>query len=514
LHTIAFPKRPLLPISAVAVLSLTVLSYLLLLALAAACVILPLELVGFASKHLGAGTLQSLMLLAVGAILAIVILWSLIPQRETFEPFGLQIKLQSHPRLEQLLKEVTTCLGEPMPDEIYLTSDANAGVSERGGFLGIGSSRVMCLGLPLMVVMSESELRATVAHECAHFYTGDTWLAPRVYSARSAIAKILARLTQESTLTDALSKFGLGRTLHLLVTVLLTQYWKVFSLAENYVSRLQEYRSDELAAFIAGPQAVMSGLSKINRAQMILHTFWSDVIYPVLDGGLVPPVAESFRHLGLSPSVVKATEDIYSAMLQDSQIEPNSTHPPLKLRLQKLEKLCGEMRSEEGESALSLLNDLEALERGLLEFMFKNIKVSELPAAEWDTIGSKVYLQTWRAEVQEHLDVLAKYTVERVPDLLADLSVLTGSMRNPAGILLTREQRAGRARDLIWKSLALKLIDQGWRLAARPGTLHLVKEGQRFTPEGLMPSPAGDKTELASWFAFYEDNGLSNASLA
>jgi hypothetical protein len=100
----------------------------------------------------------------------------------------------------------------------------------------------------------------------------------------------------------------------------------------------------------------MSGLSKINRAQMILDTFWADVIYPVLEGGFLPPLANSFQELTASPKIQKATNEIYLEMLQHTRVERDSTHPFLNLRLERLERLCEEIE-EEHWPAIGLLDD-------------------------------------------------------------------------------------------------------------------------------------------------------------
>jgi Zn-dependent protease with chaperone function len=489
-----------------------------MIGLATACVILPLELLGVAADGhapwVSSLIIQSVFLLVVGVILAVVILWALIPRRTKFVEPGVEIKLETHPLLHELIQNVTTQLAEQLPDSIYLTGEANASVAEYGGVLGIGCRRIMCIGLPLVAMMSKDELRAIIAHECAHFYTGDTWLAPRVFTARSMVFRIIDRLTQESTLTDALSRFGLGRVLHLLVTALLTQYWRAFRHLDLYFSRRQEFRSDELAAFIAGSRAVMSSLSKINIAGMILDTFWNDIVYPVIAGGFLPPLAQSFQDLESTAAVQKATQNIYSQMLLHSKTNPNSTHPPLKLRLARLEKLCGDSILPESQPALSLFVDLEKLERDLIGFQFKDIRASELRKADWDAIGSNVHLKNWRMEVSRHRQVLSAYTVARAGELLANLSVLTGSIKNPVGRLLTREQRADIAREVIWKSLALKLIDIGWRLDVRPGHLCVVNAGQAIPVSQLLSALTSEQPAIKSWSLFCEDLGIADQPLA
>jgi len=74
----------------------------------------------------------------VFVIAAGVILWSIAPRRERFRPPGPTLEAASNPRLFKELNDVASSVGEPMPHEVYLVPDVNAGVRERGGFMGIG----------------------------------------------------------------------------------------------------------------------------------------------------------------------------------------------------------------------------------------------------------------------------------------------------------------------------------------------------------------------------------------
>jgi Zn-dependent protease with chaperone function len=68
-----------------------------------------------------------------------------------------------------------------MPAEVYLIPEVNAWVGQRGGFMGIGSRRIMGLGLPLLETLNVSQLEAVLVHEFGHYYRGDTRLGPWVY---------------------------------------------------------------------------------------------------------------------------------------------------------------------------------------------------------------------------------------------------------------------------------------------------------------------------------------------
>ena len=509
-----FPKRRLLSLSAILILLLSGFSYLFAIGLAFVCIVMPLAMIAMTERRTQFWSLQAVLLLIVGVIIAGVILWSLIPRRDKIVKPGVELRLKAHPRLEQLILDTTVRLAEPMPDVVYVSGDTNAWVAERGGLLGIGSRRVMCLGWPLLSVMSVDELRGMIAHECAHFYTGDTWLGPRVYSARSAMSRILASLDSRSALVKAFNNFGLGRLLHLFVMIVLKQYWKLFFFLTHYVSRLQEYRSDELAAYLASPESVISGLAKTNRSEMIKHTFWTDVIYPALTAGALPHLAESFQAFATSPEIAKATQGFYSQMLERSKSDAYATHPPLKLRVERLEHICADSVQDDSPPALHLLDDLETLERDLIAVIFREINVQALKRTDWDEIGSGMYLKAWRALAESHREVLAAYTIPRIPELLANLSVLTSRISNPPGRLLTHVQRFEIAFNLLWQAFATQLVDIGWKLEVRPGKLYLTNGEQTIVPQNLVRSLIQEKIEESEWSAFCDKWGLTDLRLA
>jgi heat shock protein HtpX len=72
---------------------------------------------------------------------------------------------------------------------VYLIGQVNAFVADRGGIMGFGSRRVMGIGLPLLSILTVSELRGVLAHEFAHYYGGDTRLGPWVYKTQSAMIR-------------------------------------------------------------------------------------------------------------------------------------------------------------------------------------------------------------------------------------------------------------------------------------------------------------------------------------
>ncbi len=60
----------------------------------------------------------------------------------------------------------------------------------------------------------------------------------------------------------------------------------------------------------------------------------------------------------------------------------------------------------------------------------------------------------------------------------ANLSSSASHLRDPQGMLLTREQRAHRAVALLWMAFVLALLDAGRELHALPGDFYGIAELQ------------------------------------
>lgn len=83
----------------------------------------------------------------------------------------------SAPRLHSLIADVGRQINSPVPDRVCITPRAECYVSEQRRF-GLTTQRelTLVLGLPHLSALSTTELRVIIAHELAHFRSGDTRL--------------------------------------------------------------------------------------------------------------------------------------------------------------------------------------------------------------------------------------------------------------------------------------------------------------------------------------------------
>ena len=498
-------KKWSIAVWAVVAAASVVLSYIVSLCLALACLALPLLLIY--GRLLGFG---ALLLAAFGIVVGITILWSLIPRRDRFEPPGVRIDLSEQRRLAEEIESVASTLGEPMPAEVYLIPDVNAFVAQRGGFLGMGSRRVMGLGLPLMQVLTLSQFRAVLAHEFAHFYSGDTRLGPWVFKSRSAMARVINSLGQPSAFLQLLGRFGIVAIAHTVVIGGLVAYWKLFMRITQLISRRQEYRSDELACHIAGSDALIGGLQGINKASAAVGPYWNTVVVPAINIGYRPQLADGFGRFMNAPAILKAASDYLARQLTSQQTDPLDTHPPLNARIAKARALDIVVERTDDQPSISLIDNLSNLEKALLGRMAPALANAALKPMEWETAGAEVYLPSWQKHVTEFLRLLSGITVASLPQILRDPRDIAARIPDPPGMLLTREQRSERAATLLRCALTLALLDHGWKLQIQPGHFSVQRGDLSLEPPVLIPKLQSGELSAQGWSIYCADAGIDD----
>jgi Zn-dependent protease with chaperone function len=452
--------------------------------------------------------LNTLIAMLAGILVGLVILWSLLPRRDKFSAPGPSLVLERHPRLSAELVTIATALNETVPAEVYIIPDVNAWVAERGGLMGFGSRRVMGLGLPLVGMLTISQFRAVLAHEFGHYYAGDTQLWPFVHKTRAAMARTLQNLGSDS-LGRVLARIGLARLIHLLAVSILVTYWKIFMRITQAISRLHEYRADELASNIAGPQALIDGLSVVHGATAALPLFWRTQMVPAMDVGYRPSLAHGFAKFIAAPQIAAAVEQHLTKGLMQAATDPYDTHPPLKDRVKALQSHALDPREANNAPAIELFESLDDIERELLRTLFPDRGIDALKSVAWDRIGQDAYLPAWREAVQQSASILESFVLADLPELVLNLPDISQRLRDPNGMLLTREQRIERAAHLLRMAMTVALCDAGWRFHSNPGQFYLELDDRRILPGEIINEMRSGKTTKSDWSERCKSLGIS-----
>jgi heat shock protein HtpX len=362
---------------------------------------------------------------------------------DKFDPPGPLLDRAAQPKLFAQIDQVAASLNERSPSAVYLIGEPNASVADRGGVLGFGSRRVMCLGLPLFSVLTISELRAVLAHEFAHYYTGDTSLSPWVYRAQTVVIRSYKNIGE---LQD-IGHIHLIRVMFSLAALIIQSYFTFFLRIIYLISRKQEHRSDELACLIAGKQPTIRCLEKIHYAGFFWPIYWASEVAPLLDRNVVPDIGEGFRRSLAAPSVVTFTQTGLTGLLKTVKANPFDSHPTLAERVAAMEVLNTKEHPSNEFLASSLL-----LQQQAVEWLFEESKSSPVPPTsfrrvDWDDVAILVTIPRGGLRSLSSGRCFSAKKAASLP-VSTRLSEIGSRLPDPKGRLLTREQRTRSARLL------------------------------------------------------------------
>jgi heat shock protein HtpX len=484
-------------------------SYLLAVVVALAFLALPYLLFVLVPFDVSSLLFIRLLLSAFGLAVGLTILWSLFPRKSKFDPKGVPIDLERQPRLAAEIQSISAALREPMPTEVYLLADANAFVMESSG------RRVLGLGLPLLQMLSIAQFRAVLAHEFAHYYAGDTRLGPWVYNTQSSMARVYQNLGRKSEVMRFLARWAVVAGPYMVLMAAMRGYWKVFLRITHAISRRQEFRSDELACYVAGSEAMAGGLEGIRRCQAGLGVYWNSFVVPAAMNGFQPELASGFLRFMQAPQIVKATTDFFAQQKSIEKPSPYDTHPPLKARIEQAKRLNLQAPGAAGsEPMISLIDGLSALEGGLLKKLIPGTAAANLKPLNWEVDGAGIYLSAWRKQVAGFLEFLAAKRLDDFPLLVLDPRPLAALVPHPPKVRLNQNQLIARAHEVLFCAFSSSLVDNGWKLTAEPGNLVLEKGTSKIDPNEMMSAIRGGKLTVVGWSTYRAELGIGNWPLA
>ncbi|MEU1814877.1 M48 family metalloprotease [Streptomyces roseifaciens] len=295
---------------------------------------------------------------------------------------GLSVSEAGQPRLWAAVREVAGAAGTRMPDEILLTGDVNAAVTENARMLGLlPGRRRLYLGAPLMTGLDEAQLRAVLAHEFGHYGHADTRLSAITARGRHAIARTVnafteraeqqaekERLRQEKAAAKAVRKgrkakeidtSGAGWTYRRMGR-LFTAYGLFALRATRSDGRRQELAADRLAVRIAGRDATASALRE-TAVLAAAHDFYLRRYATCgIPAGLLPPYGQFHGGLArlLAEPARQAELDELRHDLPAEEPSPYDAHPPTAERIRLIEALPDDGRgAHPAGPALALLHD-------------------------------------------------------------------------------------------------------------------------------------------------------------
>jgi Zn-dependent protease with chaperone function len=324
---------------------------------------------------------------------------------------GTLVDAQSQPELVAAVRDVAAQMQTRPPDEVRISADVNAYVRESGGLLGLRRGRrVLVVGLGLVEAVDADELRGVLAHEMGHYAGGHTALGPVTYRTAESLRRIVVR-TQGSGVLHAI----------------FVRYYRLFMRLTQSMRRAMELEADAAAARIAGRDAFVSGLRRVETSARAFGFFLENYVSPQWRMGYAPDnLFTGYRNLLTDATRVAEMEGVRAA-LEKQATDRWDSHPSLAERVAAVQKLPASGHPRDDRPARRLLRDADAVE-ATVGMQFSQLAsggraVTPMP---WDQVADRVYAQgsrQWADKVLLGMRQIAGFSHEpslwRVFDLVA-----------------------------------------------------------------------------------------------
>ena len=198
------------------------------------------------------------------------------------------------PELFSMIREIAEVTGNKVPKHVYLSSEVNAFVSyDRVNFwsLFFPSGKNLTIGIGLLNGMNKSEIKAILGHEFGHFSQKTMKIGNITYRLMLNIRE-LVDFTQERQKDEAIAQaspdykwyFHLANYPINYITKKTVSFYKYIERKNRSLSRLMEFEADNVACKIAGSEAHISALCKLDVLSQ-RYNLYEGVIQSLLSEG-------------------------------------------------------------------------------------------------------------------------------------------------------------------------------------------------------------------------------------
>lgn len=241
-----------------------------------------------------------------------------------------------------------------------------------------------------------------------------------------------------------------------------------------------------MACAVAGAAPFVSGLRKLTQTAIEWRSFLDTEFSPALQMGVRLPLSESFARYRTAPEVSRGAAAKADELLAAEKPDALHSHPTFRQRAARALALGPTAAAMDERPAGSLLADTSEVEQSALKVALPGVQLDRLRPVAWERLADEVFVPSWYAFAAEYRELLSPYQIRHIPELVLRLGALSAKVRDPKGVLLTREQRADRSAALLWNAFALALLDSGWGLKMEPGECSFVRGEGRLNPSQLV----------------------------
>ncbi len=230
-------------------------------------------------------------------------------------PEGVPLARADAPRLYEWIDELAPRLHAPRVHRVLLSHDFNAAVMQRG------RTNELVVGLPLLCVLTATQLQGVIAHELGHLSTGDGRLSAWIYYLRLRWERVRERLA------DPPARWLLAPIIH--------GYLPWFDVWSFVQARAQERLADRGEVAVVGGQTAARTHAKLALVtNWYVHRFLPDLVEAALDEGGRLTDQASRTLAALQVPVPARRLEWWLAEARRVPADDEDTHPPTGERME------------------------------------------------------------------------------------------------------------------------------------------------------------------------------------
>ncbi|PTT00906.1 hypothetical protein DBR11_08690 [Pedobacter sp. HMWF019] len=391
------------------------LAVLFALACGYAAVMLVILKAMFATIMLGLG------LISLGILVLIFLVKFMFNKNKTDRSHLMEITKANEQKLFKFIAEIVSDVKTDFPKRIYLSADVNASVFYDSSFwsMFLPVKKNLQIGLGLMNTVSKQELKAILAHEFGHFSQRSMKVGSYVYNVNRVLHDMLydngsysEMMAKWSGTSNYFNLFaGIAVKMITGIQFLLKKVYEVVNLNYLGLSREMEFHADAVAAEVAGSQALIDSLLRLELADQSLNEVFNyyntkfeeaektDNFYP--QQHYVMTFMATKYQLEIENDLPKVNPDSYSRFNKSKLVLKDqwSSHPSTQDRIKAL-KLLNKVRPvQEQGIASELLMDAEAVQKQFTARLFDAVQYPKPPVVQDFSAFQEEYSKTYNQHV-------------------------------------------------------------------------------------------------------------------
>jgi Zn-dependent protease with chaperone function len=304
----------------------------------------------------------------------------------------IEITAKEQPKLFALIKQIVNDVGTSLPKRVYFSHEVNAYVFYDSGFLSlfIPTKKNLVVGLALINTVTESELKAILAHEFGHFAQKTMTIGSYVFYVNKAIYDMLYEnesyeelLRRGSTWTYYSGLFtGIAKGTVKVIQWVLRKMYVVVNYNYLALSREMEFQADEIAAKVAGSNPMINSLLRLSLANYAFESvleFYSEKLNEKIKSEnlyqeqlfVMNHTAKRFE-LPYENNLPLVTKDIVNNLKKTKLVIKDqwTSHPDDEDRIEKVEQLGYDFTVQNDNLANELIINIADIQKQVTKKIF------------------------------------------------------------------------------------------------------------------------------------------------